>query len=354
MRFSFCTALTAALSLASTSDALKILMSNDDGFGSGNLRELYKLLVSAGHQVLIVAPAQQQSGKGSTVQWAESANLSVASQYNIVPAGSPSVGRDPSDSNIWYYDGTPAACTFVALDWVLPRYYPDWHQTADLFLGGPNFGTNLGAFVMVLSGTVGATFAAISRSMPGIALSASNKAVPFFNVTGPSHPAALAAKVSYQVVSTFIENTVDGEPILPTGYGVNVNIPPLVNGTTPPVVKTRLTGNANTDVAVYNETTGLFTWDNVNPVAAGINAAFNGDTSLPGETYVVAAGGISVSVFTMDFDAPSVVYTDHVFSKIDGLVAGAGGNATTGYSKRMVEERMHKRGVILTGRDGAA
>lgn len=351
MRFSICTALTAALGLASSSDALKILMGNDDGFGSGNLRELYKLLVDAGHDVLIVAPAQQQSGKGGTVIWAESANLTVPSQYNIVPAGSPSVGRDPSDENIWYYDGTPAACTFVALDWVLPRYYPDWHQTADLFLAGPNYGTNLGAFVMGLSGTVGATFAAISRSIPGIALSASNKAVPYFNVTGPSHPAAQAAKVSYEVVDEFIKNTMDGQAILPLGYGVNVNIPTLANGTTPPIIKTRLTGNANTDVAVYNETTGLFDWDNIDPVAAGINAAYNGDLSLPGETYVVAGGAVSVSVFTMDFTAPSNTYTDLVFGKIEALVAGE--NETTGYSKRMVEERMHKRGVMLSGRDGA-
>jgi 5'-nucleotidase len=49
MRFQLSTALTAALGLASSSDALRILMGNDDGFGSGNLRELYKMLVDAGH-----------------------------------------------------------------------------------------------------------------------------------------------------------------------------------------------------------------------------------------------------------------------------------------------------------------
>lgn len=50
MRFQLSTALTAALGLASSSDALKILMGNDDGFGSGNLRELYKMLLDAGHE----------------------------------------------------------------------------------------------------------------------------------------------------------------------------------------------------------------------------------------------------------------------------------------------------------------
>lgn len=50
MRVSLSTVLTAALGLASSSDALRILMGNDDGFGSGNLRELYKLLKEAGHE----------------------------------------------------------------------------------------------------------------------------------------------------------------------------------------------------------------------------------------------------------------------------------------------------------------
>ncbi|KAF2132980.1 acid phosphatase precursor [Dothidotthia symphoricarpi CBS 119687] len=349
MRIQFVTTLAAALSLSTTSEALKILLGNDDGFGSGNLRELYKLLVNDGHEVLIVAPAQQQSGKGGTVIWAESANLTIPSQYDIVPAGAKAVGRDPTDDNIWYYDGTPAACTFVALDWVLPRYYPEWHQTADLFIGGPNYGTNLGAFVYSLSGTVGATYAAISRSIPGIALSASNRAVPYFNVTGPSHPAALAAQVSYAVVNEFITNTPTGQAVLPLGYGINVNIPTLVNGTMPPVYKTRLTGDANTDVAIYNETTGLFDWGNLDPVAAGVNACYNGDCNLPGETWVVAGGGVSVSPFTIDYTAPDTANTDLVFAKVDELTSQ--GSNKTMYSKRMIQERMRKRGAMLSGRD---
>lgn len=50
MRLQVGKALTAALSLAALSDALRILMGNDDGFGSGNLRQLYGLLKDAGHE----------------------------------------------------------------------------------------------------------------------------------------------------------------------------------------------------------------------------------------------------------------------------------------------------------------
>jgi 5'-nucleotidase len=127
--------------------------------------------------------------------------------------------------------------------------------------------------------------------------------VPFFNVEGDSDPAALAAKVSFDVVNEFIKKTPKGQKVLPLGYGVNVNVPDLVNSTMPPVFETRLTGEANTDVAVCNEMSGLFTWDNVDPLAAGINVAYNGDTGLPGETFVVAGGGVSVRVFTIDFAA---------------------------------------------------
>jgi 5'-nucleotidase len=43
------TLFTAALSLATAANGLKILMNNDDGFGSGNLRELYGMLKEDGH-----------------------------------------------------------------------------------------------------------------------------------------------------------------------------------------------------------------------------------------------------------------------------------------------------------------
>lgn len=39
----------AALLLASSTQAINILMANDDGFGSANLRETYRLLKKAGH-----------------------------------------------------------------------------------------------------------------------------------------------------------------------------------------------------------------------------------------------------------------------------------------------------------------
>jgi 5'-nucleotidase len=189
-----------------------------------------------------------------------------------------------------------------------------------------------------------ATYAAISRSIPAIALSASNSAVPYFNVTNATHPAALAAKASYAVVEQFIDATAEGSAVLPLGYGVNVNIPELSDATLPPVVKSRLTGEAETDVAVFDAEAGTFTWGNVRPLAAGVNTCYNGDCSLPGETYVVANGGISVSVFTIDYDAPSIPYTEMVFAKVESLFGGS--NGTSGYQTKPAPKKR-----MMTGRD---
>lgn len=266
-----------------------------------------------------------------------------------MPAGAPSVGTDPHDANIWYYNGTPAACTFVALDYVLPRHYPAWNQAPDLLTSGPNFGTNLGPFVFTLSGTLGAAYAAVERSIPALAFSASNPSIAFANVTNGSNPATWAAGVSAQIVDLFAGRTAEGARVLPLGYGVNVNIPELNSSAMPEVVASRLTGNAVVDIAAYNETTGLFHYESLEPPAAGVNVCYNGDCGLPGETDVVASGKVSVSVFTVDYDAPSIGYTDMVFEKVFGERNGTGG----GYGRRDVGVR---RGAargrrLMTGRD---
>ena len=64
-----------------------------------------------------------------------------------------------------------------------------------------------------------------------------------------------------------------------------------------------MTGGAIVDKAVYNATSGTFTFDNdINPA---VNTCINGDCSLPGETNIVLGCSVSVSVFTTDYDAPT-------------------------------------------------
>ncbi len=154
MKLSILSAAFVASTFTGTSSAISILMGNDDGFGSAQIREFYRLLKAEGHEVLVVAPADNESGQGGRSVFTNNRTLAVNSEYNLVPAGAPSLGRDPNDPDIWYYNGTPAACTYVALDHVIPLYYGN--RSIDLYVGGPNFGTNLGNFLYTLSGTMGA------------------------------------------------------------------------------------------------------------------------------------------------------------------------------------------------------
>ena len=47
--------------------AAKIIQSNDDGWAEINIREFYDALKAAGHQSIISAPAENQSGTGKQV-----------------------------------------------------------------------------------------------------------------------------------------------------------------------------------------------------------------------------------------------------------------------------------------------
>ncbi|KAF6240920.1 hypothetical protein HO173_000712 [Letharia columbiana] len=314
MRFPTTHTLTLLLALLPlTSIALNIIVNNDDGFGSANIRELYRFLNVAGHNAWIVAPVSNESGKGGTEVFTTEANLTAPSEFDLVPKGAPSFGTDPNDSHIWYYNGTPTACTFFALDYVVPNY---WNGTKpDLLVAGPNFGQNLGPFLYTLSGTMGATYAAVERSLPAIAFSGGNngqRSYKEINKTTPSgfpDPATVDAQLSVALVNQLAKNGLNKSQLLPLGYGISVNYPEITSLTNddcvdPPFVQTRITGGAEVDTAVYDSTTGLFSYGEVHP--AGANTCINGDCALPGETTIVNSGCFSsVSVFTVDYDAPN-------------------------------------------------
>ena len=338
MRSFIVTAALAATTFASTALGLNILMNNDDGFASANMREFKRLLVVEGHNVVIVAPVDNESGQGGRSSYSTMGTLAKASEFDIIPAGAPAVGTDPNDSNVWYYNGTPAACTFVALDYVLPNFYNN--MTVDLFVAGPNFGGNLGNFLYTLSGTMGATYAAVGRGLPGIAFSGGNgeqRSYTWINKTTPSgypDPATIQGQLAVDIVNQLINGTKPGSPYLPTGYGISVNTPTISSLTNdscvkPPFIQTRLTGGGFTDTAVYNATTKVFTYGNI--ASSGINTCINGDCGLPGETDVVDSGCFSsVSVFTVDYDAPNGAGQTEVRGALSPLVAYEAGSGWKG------------------------
>lgn len=188
--------------------------------------------------------------------------------------GAPSIGTDPNDSHIWYFNGTPSSCVQVALDYVLPRYTN--LTTFDLVLSGPNYGWNLGPFLYTLAGTLGATYTAVGRNIPAIGISGGyGVQTPYYDVNtttkaGLKDPATIMAQLSANLVQQLIENVAarGGGRLLPLGYGLNVNIPLITSFTdsscvNPPFIQTRLTGAADIDYAAYNESTGLFHYENL-------------------------------------------------------------------------------------------
>jgi 5'-nucleotidase len=179
---------------------------------------------------------------------------------------------------------------------------------------------------------MGGTYAAIGRGIPGIAYSAANgeqRSYAWINTTtasGHPDPATLQAQLAFSLANKLIKATKSGQPILPSGYGVNVNTPYITSLTNdscidPPFIQTRLTGGAFTDVALYNETTGLFRYGNL--LTDALNRCINGNCALPGETTVVNSGcNTAVSVFTIDYDAPVGKDQASVRAKLNGLTGG--------------------------------
>jgi 5'-nucleotidase len=328
--------LAVAVAAANFCHALNILVNNDDGFGSANIRELYRLLRAAGHDSWMVAPAVDNSGQGARLIFTTNANLTNSTEFDLIPAGAPSLGPDPHDDHIWYYNGTPAACTAVGLDYVLPKYAN--FSTPDLLIAGPNFGDNLGTYAYTGSGTIGASYYAVERNIPAIAFSATNPTQSYTTLTNTSNPATWAAELSVKLVGILANATKAGERLLPLGYGLNVNYPVLNESClNPPWVLSRFTGGAGVSTAAYNSTTGLFTYGGTiaySIVTEGANQCFNGNCSLPGESEVFTGCASSVTVFTVDYDAPFNALTGEEVEGKLGIGGGSGKELWTGHHGR--------------------
>ncbi len=188
--------LLVAGSLSVSASALNIMVTNDDGYESPNLRALYHALKADGHDVFISAPADEQSGKAASFNY-------------FYPSP---VDQDADDPDIHFVHGTPMMAVLYGLD-VLSK--ERWSRQPDLVLSGINSGHNVG-IMNPTSGTVGAAVTAIRRGVPAIALSGDHGS----DRDGTSE--ALASLVM-AVIDALEENA----PVLPKGYGLNINLPSL-------------------------------------------------------------------------------------------------------------------------------
>lgn len=185
---------------------LDILLTNDDGFDSVGIKAMRSALIAAGHDVVLVGPATNSSGSSAAVTFA------------AVPVNSP-------EPNVYAVTGTPATTVLLGVTGVLGGVRPD------LIVSGINDGANIGPATPI-SGTVGATIAAITQFTPGIpavAISTDkiDQAAPAGSPVNLAHFEAVAEFTARLVGQLVASSCGSRKPLLPERTALNVNYPPL-------------------------------------------------------------------------------------------------------------------------------
>ena len=132
---------------------MRILLTNDDGFGSPGITLLASGLRKAGHRVFMIAPERNQSG------------VSHAITFFNGPCKLTDVAEDT-----WSCGGTPVDCVVIALMGGIPELSAVLHAPPDLIVSGINQGANLGTDILY-SGTAAAARQGSLNGIPSLALS---------------------------------------------------------------------------------------------------------------------------------------------------------------------------------------
>lgn len=207
------------------SEGLEILLTNDDGYQTPAIQTLRAALIAAGHHVVMVAPDGNRSGSSASI------TLGAINVQTI-------------EEDVYAISGSPATAVLLGAANFFPEGGPD------LVISGPNEGANLGPATNI-SGTVGATIAAISPigpGVPGIAVST--------DLIDASNPAAAVNQALYERIGSFMVRLVDrlvrtarGGRLLPEGIALNVNYPPVE----PQGVRLSVQGQGATFRLAYSE-----------------------------------------------------------------------------------------------------
>lgn len=161
-----------------------ILVSNDDGYGTDGMMSLITHLETIG-DVWVVAPATEQSAVSSALSLHHPVRIKqIKPQHYTV-------------------SGTPADCTYMALNFILPRQ-------PDICVSGVNRGANLGDDV-IYSGTVAAAVEATLCEIPSLAVSLA--------AYGKNLSYDVAGQVATRVASQLLTRR------LPRGVLLNINVP---------------------------------------------------------------------------------------------------------------------------------
>lgn len=186
-------------------DGVHILLTNDDGVLSEGLQALRRFLVSRpGTSVSVVAPDRERSGTGHAITVYNPLRVEEA----VFPDGT-ALG--------WAVNGTPSDCIKLAVSTLL-------ETRPHVIVSGINRGANLGTDVFY-SGTVSAAIEGAIMGIPSLAVSLT----AFENLDY-----TLASRLTLYLVSKVLEKK------LPPHTLLNVNVPPLDEGSIAGIAITRL------------------------------------------------------------------------------------------------------------------
>ncbi|AFY32948.1 5'/3'-nucleotidase SurE [Calothrix sp. PCC 7507] len=197
--------------IKSATKSLTILLVNDDGYQAKGIDVIYNALTAAGHNVILVAPKNQQSGKGTAINTDKIFQNIEVSEF------------DPG-KNKWYVDGTPVVTTWAGLDYILPN--KENISKPDLVISGINEGENIG-LDGISSGTLSAAVAALQSGIPSIAVSAGIDLAELQKGDKSSTEKAyeIGARLVVDAINQLLATQGNNAALLPQGVGLNINIP---------------------------------------------------------------------------------------------------------------------------------
>ncbi len=167
-----------------------VLLTNDDGIDAPGVKSLAGILKEFAN-VIVAAPALPQSGQSSA--------LSVNKPLRV------NAHEDFESCRMFSINGTPVDCVKLALNAIVPR-------KPDFLFSGTNHGSNSGNAI-TYSGTMGAVLEGLTVGMPSVGFSLLH------------HSLKADFTLSAEVVRAIASAVISGAAVLPTGVGLNVNLP---------------------------------------------------------------------------------------------------------------------------------
>src|SRR5215204_6421968 len=168
-----------------SSEKIRILITNDDGYHAEGIVALENALAEIG-EVYVVAPASEMSGA--------SHSLTLSRPLRIRQI----------DARHWTVDGTPTDCVTLALNRILPP-----EERPHICASGINHGPNLGDDA-TYSGTVAGALESTILGVPGLAFSLA---------VSRRHDFSESIRIAKEITGKVIEEG------LPAGTLLNINVP---------------------------------------------------------------------------------------------------------------------------------